>query len=518
MRSLRRWWGGHRSKLMIGVIARQTILEHLLSFRFFAGCAIAFGLIATTTLVRISQFNRQLALYHIERQQVQREQERTTVASSLELKIVRPPEVLSIFVQGPLPPARQVATVDYFSMRQEPFVSAGGNPFLALASRLDLNGLVMYIFSVLVLFLTYDAICGERERGTLRVILAHGASRQHIVLGKWIGALAVLSVPLGGAAMISLLLVERFCALPLASTDYGRILMIVAVYFFFLGLMGLLGLWISALAKDSVHSLLLCLSVWSLIVLLWPSAVTHFHQMGAPPRISHQVIHAQRIAEERAFRQQVEELLFQFLDELRRVLPGRRIRFGWDGTQMLFRNIPPEVEPLIERYVLKVVSLREKMEQRREQLLEEYARELQHRQRRADRILSFSPASLCERLVWSLSGTSAEDADHFSDLARAYQKTVRRVLHTLAPPTSRRWYSDDPPGNPGSMIEQFGEFLSTGPDPQRSFSWRLPEFHYYRRPLSRILAHHWLDIAGFLLAAPALYLLAYYAAVRADVR
>ena len=60
--------------------------------------------------------------------------------------------------------------------------------------------------------------------------------------------------------MISLLLVERFCALPLSSTDYGRVLMIVAVYFFYLGLMGLLGLWISALAKDSVHSLLLCLS------------------------------------------------------------------------------------------------------------------------------------------------------------------------------------------------------------------------------------------------------------------
>ena len=102
----RRGWGGHRSKLMIGVIARQTILEHLLSFRFFAGCALAFGLIATPTWVRLSQFNRPLALSHIARHQAQRAQARAPVASSLALKLVRPPEVLSIFVQGHLPPAR----------------------------------------------------------------------------------------------------------------------------------------------------------------------------------------------------------------------------------------------------------------------------------------------------------------------------------------------------------------------------------------------------------------------------
>ena len=50
------------------------------------------------------------------------------------------------------------------------------NPFIAFFSSIDIVFVFEVILSLMGLIFAYDAIAGERERGTLRLVLAHSLS------------------------------------------------------------------------------------------------------------------------------------------------------------------------------------------------------------------------------------------------------------------------------------------------------------------------------------------------------
>ena len=69
------------------------------------------------------------------------------------------------------------------------------NPVLALFDSPDLGYVVNIVVSLLALMFVFDAICGEKERGTLKIVLANAVPRDSIILGKWIGGFVSLTAP-----------------------------------------------------------------------------------------------------------------------------------------------------------------------------------------------------------------------------------------------------------------------------------------------------------------------------------
>jgi Cu-processing system permease protein len=66
------------------------------------------------------------------------------------------------------------------------------------ASALDLivvslSSLTIFLAPLIALLIAYDAIVGELERGTLLLLLSYPASRREILIGKFLGHLAILS-------------------------------------------------------------------------------------------------------------------------------------------------------------------------------------------------------------------------------------------------------------------------------------------------------------------------------------
>ena len=72
------------------------------------------------------------------------------------------------------------------------------------------------------LIFAYDAIAGERERGTLRLVLAQPIGRGQILLAKYISAMACLLVPLILSLLFALLLLTR--SIPLSAADFLRVI------------------------------------------------------------------------------------------------------------------------------------------------------------------------------------------------------------------------------------------------------------------------------------------------------
>ncbi len=60
-------------------------------------------------------------------------------------------------------------------------------------TTVSLASLSVYLIPLLALTLTYDAIVGERERGTLLLLLTYPVTRSQVIGGKFLGHLAIIA-------------------------------------------------------------------------------------------------------------------------------------------------------------------------------------------------------------------------------------------------------------------------------------------------------------------------------------
>src|SRR5690606_13706981 len=72
----------------------------------------------------------------------------------------------------------------------------------------SLTSLAVYLVPLLALLMSFDAIAGEVERGTLPLLLTYPVSRLQILLGKLLAHLAILTLALvlgyGAAALVAI--------------------------------------------------------------------------------------------------------------------------------------------------------------------------------------------------------------------------------------------------------------------------------------------------------------------------
>ncbi len=90
---------------------------------------------------------------------------------------------------------------------------AGGAPTGALGvdpltvAMTSITTLSVYLIPLIGLLLSFDAIAGERERGTLGLSLSYPMSRAHILLGKLLAHMAVLTIAIAVGLGLMLALV-----------------------------------------------------------------------------------------------------------------------------------------------------------------------------------------------------------------------------------------------------------------------------------------------------------------------
>lgn len=137
-----------------------------------------------------------------------------------------------------------------------------GSLELTIAS---LVSLVIYLIPLIALLLGFDSIVGERERGSLDLLLALPVTRLELLLGKYLGlALALAVATLLGLAGVAVLLFMRFGQAGLY--HYGGF-MVSAVL---LGLAFLsLAMLLSTLARDRAHASGLAIATWFVLVLVF---------------------------------------------------------------------------------------------------------------------------------------------------------------------------------------------------------------------------------------------------------
>ena len=255
-------------------ICRKEITENVLTFRNVITTVLCLVLFPTSIFLSYNDYTTRLANYNL------RDTEGQHYFGHRPM-LAKKPAPLSIFARGLDPDMGRLTIIWQGSIRGGPggeIVEPGEeNDLLSLFRVPDFSYLVKTVLSLLALFFAFDAICGERARGTLRLLLANPVSKSEILLGKWVGGLAsfLLSVLPGFALMLFVVTL-----LPLLSLDgeaWLRIGTIFGVSLIYLSTFFLLGLFLSTRVQRPETALILILLAW----LTWVIGVPNFSSLIA---------------------------------------------------------------------------------------------------------------------------------------------------------------------------------------------------------------------------------------------
>ena len=281
---------------MVFRIVKKEILESLLSLRFMLSSVLVVLVFATSGFVFVANCKQQLLDYQEGtskntaslreggggrgRGPALREEETDPGGASgkplyelafLEQDIWRRPKALSMCVGGSERSLPNRFGTTAFGMGRL-LVKRPGNFLLRWSGDMDWAFIVSVLLSFMALLLTYDAFSGEREAGTLRLLLSAAIPRDKVLTGKYLGVMLTLGIPFAAGAMVHMLIVRSYGIAAITAGDWLKILVIVLISFAYLSFFVLLGLLVSGRAQHSVSSMVILLLVWVGLVVLVPSS------------------------------------------------------------------------------------------------------------------------------------------------------------------------------------------------------------------------------------------------------
>jgi ABC-type transport system involved in multi-copper enzyme maturation permease subunit len=279
---------------MLAILIRKDLLSHLLSLRFVITLLLQVAALLASFVVMSGQYETALGQYNANVAAAQSANASgSEIADNFDYEhryrrgsyAARPPHPSSWLVRGlvgAIPTQIHVSdhhqrTVDKRLFR---------NPIMERVSAPDLLFLARMLLSLLAVLFAFDAICGEREDGTLKQALA-GATPRHLwMLGKWIGGMLTLSIGFVLGLLVGLLYLI-LQGVPSLSTDqlalflaaFGVTLLYMSVFF-------TLGMLISAWVRHASTSIVVSLLLWALITLILPGMAVEAGKVLSPSRSS----------------------------------------------------------------------------------------------------------------------------------------------------------------------------------------------------------------------------------------
>jgi ABC-type transport system involved in multi-copper enzyme maturation permease subunit len=244
---------------MLKTIIAKEIRANILSFRFIASFALLFVIVTVTSLVLTGDYIRRQDEYS--RRQAELENYLRSYAHFNRigniLQPAQPPIPFQTLVRGP---AAEVNLENF-----------DNDPLPVMFPLIDLTFIVTILVSLIALILSYDAVCGEKEDGTMKLMLANGLARSKIILGKFVGGMLTLLGPFLTSIAASMLIVLLHPRVSWTGADWGALGLVVLGAALYVAVFYLIGILISSILRSSPSSIMTSLFVWVLLVLVVPN-------------------------------------------------------------------------------------------------------------------------------------------------------------------------------------------------------------------------------------------------------
>ena len=450
---------------MFLTLIRRELLDNLMTFRFAAAVVIMLLLVVANTVVLIKDYEQRLADYNTavktHRQELLRESKTYSYAmlGPWGMHVDRPPNPLSIFNTGlDKRLGNKIAISHIFTPTiWDADKYAADNPLFNILTSIDIVLIFQGILSLLALIFAYDAIAGEYEHGTLRLVLSHPVGRGYILFAKYIGAMVCLLVPLLMSLLLMLILLTTSAMISLNTDDFLRVGGIVLTSLIYLSLFYLIGMLISAITRRTSTALILSMFVWGFLVLVYPNII--LTAVDTAPRTDtesaayHQV---KRIWEEleREWKQFLRNDPVLSADEWgsdiygeKKDDPSRLVFYHLRHASGNFETIDEKFKPYVphvQNYFRFLGPLTVNTAERT-WLIRKPAFETIYVQpaNRGRMLLKFSPAGLYDAATEAWAGTDLNGTRDFFRAAQRYRQAIINYFHDEKIFASRQWFSSD---------------------------------------------------------------------------
>ena len=350
---------------------------------------------------------------------------------------------------------------------------------------LDLDFVFQIVLSLLGILFAYDAVNGEKERGTLGLAFANALPRTVYITGKVLGTFLALAVPLLIPVLIGCAILPLM-RVPLSSDEWIRLALIILAGLLYTGVFVTLSVAVSSLTSRSSSSFLFLLVIWIFAVLIIPRASV---------LLAGRAVDVLSVDEVAARKAQLGRQLFA--EDREKTAQFKPSATGDPGAMM----------KEFQQFMDKLADERDKkMRELSTRLNEERHNAQQVQERLALGLARFSPSAALSLAAGGLAGTSLSLKDHFLASAGAYQAEFGRFM------------LEKTGMNPGGGTIVMRMRNDTGEKPKPINPYELPEFRYRPIRLADVFQGVLLNLA-ILLAFNAVFVaVAFRAFLRYDLR
>ncbi len=270
---------------MVWHIARRDLYDNLNSLRFALTTVLLIALMLTNAAVHLHEHPKRTQAYH------------DNVARATKELNARGSSLYRLASEGPRHLYKKPSLLQFCADGSENFLPKlaeghnwvdGEMPIWRLTypqenpnllnirpdfTQIDWAFIVGYVLSFIAILFTFDAIAGERERGTLRLMLANAIPRHTVLMGKFFGVFLSILIPFALAVVMNLLVISTSSAVQLGAEEWGRLALLCGIAVLYTSLFIALGLLISARVRESGVSLVILLFTWVCFVVFMPSTL-----------------------------------------------------------------------------------------------------------------------------------------------------------------------------------------------------------------------------------------------------
>ena len=330
------------------------------------------------------------------------------------IKVSKPPQVLGTVVTGIEEAVGRVAPVNIAADPNLIDSKYSSNPVFAVFGSLDLMFIVKIVLSLFAILFTYDAIVGEKEKGTLKLALSNDVPRDRLILGKAIGGYISLLLPLLIPLVLGLLILLITPDISLSGQDWARLLLIFLMFFLYLSVFFSLGLFVSARTSRSSTSFLVLLFIWVVFVMVIPKvAVITAGQIRPIPSV-HEIT-----AKKDAFLQQIQT-------------EGQKGYIEW--TKKNAADAQKDVKAYQEKFRKFIQDYQQELTSKIDESNAAFERDYQQKKRAqqslAVNLSRISPASALTFGSMTLARTGIDDFDRFLASVRAYKPIYTKWVNS----------------------------------------------------------------------------------------
>jgi ABC-2 type transport system permease protein len=278
------------------------------------------------------------------------------------------------------------------------------NPTNLLAGRFDLAFVIVYLYPLLILALSYNLISQEREQGTLQMLMSQPVALRVFVTGK-IGVRALLALSLA----IGLSLAGFAISGPERDGALWRLLLWICVVAGYGAFWFSLSVIVNAFGHSSATNALILAGWWLALVLIVPSllnvAVTTIYPV--PSRV--EMIQATRRASAEATAQ------------------GSRLlaRYFEDHPDLAAGAVKPDPND----FYTKQIAVQNETERLIQPVIDHFDRQVIGQQSMVDRFRFLSPAIVTQAALNDIAGTSAARYRHFLSLVDRFHASWRAYFY-----------------------------------------------------------------------------------------